>query len=291
MDVRLDELPELAVCHTEDHFLIQRVECNNVRSTPIMKSSSVPAVLVSVSLCPVSPSSYRLWIDGKLVPARETPPYRVNVIDFEAQPTILSTGPYRYVHFNVRRSRLDDIATELGRGRASDVRTTTLEADIVLAQLARSALGILERTGDASPIILDELENVIAAHVLQRYCGVTPKNTTETTGLAARKRRRATELLRAHLDGSVRLADLARECELSVSHFARAFKASFGMSPHRWLVQRRIERAQQLIAETDLPLAEVAVQSGFKDQAAFTRTFRRIVGMPPGSWRREHATR
>src|SRR5258708_471974 len=175
MDVHLDELPEPAVCHTEDHFLIQRVECNSVRSTPIVKSSSVPAVLVSVSLCPVSPSSHRLWIDGKLVPARETPPYRVNVIDFEAHPTILSTGPYRYVHFNVRRSRLDDVAAELGRGRASDVRTTTLEADIVLAQLARSALGIVERSGDSSPIVLDELENVIAAHVLQRYCDVKPK--------------------------------------------------------------------------------------------------------------------
>jgi len=76
---------------------------------------------------------------------------------------------------------------------------------------------------------------------------------------------------------------------LSVSHFARSFKASFGVTCHRWLMERRIERAQELLATADIPLADVAVQSGFADQAAFTRAFHRIAGMTPGRWRRAHA--
>jgi AraC family transcriptional regulator len=96
-------------------------------------------------------------------------------------------------------------------------------------------------------------------------------------------------MLDASLADDVRLADLACACELSVSHFARSFKASFGVTCHRWITERRVERAQEYLAGTDLPLAEVATHSGFADQAAFTRTFHRIVGMPPGQWRREHA--
>jgi AraC-like DNA-binding protein len=97
--------------------------------------------------------------------------------------------------------------------------------------------------------------------------------------------------LRENLDGAVRLADLARECELSVSHFARSFKASFGVTSHQWLTARRIERAKELLVLTNLPLADVASHSGFGDQAAFTRTFHLVVGATPGQWRREHGGR
>ena len=77
----------------------------------------------------------------------------------------------------------------------------------------------------------------------------------------------------------------------SVSHFARSFKASFGVTTHQWLIGRRIERAKELLALTDTPLAEVAGHSGFGDQAAFTRTFHHVVGATPGQWRRGHRRR
>ncbi|HEY0783628.1 MAG TPA: AraC family transcriptional regulator [Thermoanaerobaculia bacterium] len=64
-------------------------------------------------------------------------------------------------------------------------------------------------------------------------------------GLAAWQRGRAAELLRENLDGAIRLADLAPECELSVSHFARSFKTSFGVTSHQWLTARRIDRAKE----------------------------------------------
>ena len=95
-------------------------------------------------------------------------------------------------------------------------------------------------------------------------------------------------MLRENLDGRIRLAALAKTIDLSVSHFARAFKASFGVTCHRWLTERRIERAQELLASTRVSLEEIASQSGFADQSAFTRVFRQFVGIPPGLWRREN---
>jgi AraC family transcriptional regulator len=126
---------------------------------------------------------------------------------------------------------------------------------------------------------------------MKQYADSRKKSSPAVGGLAGWRRGRATELLRENLDGTVRLGDLARECELSVSHFARSFKASFGVTSHQWLTARRIERAKELLALSNLPLADVASQSGFGDQAAFTRTFHRDVGATPSQWRREHKRR
>jgi AraC family transcriptional regulator len=98
-------------------------------------------------------------------------------------------------------------------------------------------------------------------------------------------------MMSENLDGSVRLSELARECGLSVSHFTRAFRKSFGMSPYRWLLERRIDHAKVLLVTGDLPIANIAMQSGFSDQAAFTRVFGRIVGNSPSRWKRAVTSR
>ncbi len=156
--------------------------------------------------------------------------------------------------------------------------------------MTKSVLPILGDSGRTSHLALDHLELILGAHLVQRYGAARRRRTDVPAGLAKWQQTRATELLRENLDGSVRLADLARECNLSASYFARSFKASFGVTSRAWLTDRRIGRAKELLA-TMLPLADVASESGFGDQAAFTRTFRRLVGMAPGRWRREHRMR
>jgi AraC-like DNA-binding protein len=97
--------------------------------------------------------------------------------------------------------------------------------------------------------------------------------------------------LHAHLDGEVRLGALAEECRLSVSHFARSFKKSFGMSAHRYLILQRVEIAKGLISQTQNSLAEIALLAGFSDQSKLCRTFASVVGAPPGKWKRENSGR
>lgn len=109
-------------------------------------------------------------------------------------------------------------------------------------------------------------------------------------GLAPAQLRRVTALMQQSLPKAVLLKDLADMVGLSEAYFARAFKASTGVSPHRWYLAAKIREAQKALLETDDTLANVALASGFADQSHFTRTFRTIAGVPPGAWRRKRET-
>ena len=90
----------------------------------------------------------------------------------------------------------------------------------------------------------------------------------------------------AHLTENITLEALAEIAGLSRCHFARAFKQSAGTAPHAYLMQRRLERAERLLAETDLSLCQVALDSGFSDQSHFSSCFRKHFGESPRSFRR-----
>ena len=288
--LRLDErsiVPSRWRC--EDHFSITRLESTSGLADWIHKSSKVSSLLVSISIRPLAARDYRLSVDGKVIPTGQVRAFRSNVIDLAGGPACWAGGSFDYVHFHVPRTRIDEMATDLGYDRAGAFRLSVVEDDIMLAQITKSTLRYLGRPGGSSPLALDHLQLILGAHLLQHYSGVMQRRSATRSGLAVWQRQRAEELLRENLDGRARLADLARECELSVSHFARSFKATFGMTCHRWLTERRIERAQKLLRLTNTPLVEVASEAGFGDQASFTRVFHRFVGVTPGQWRREHA--
>jgi AraC family transcriptional regulator len=114
--------------------------------------------------------------------------------------------------------------------------------------------------------------------------------------IAGRKRhlppwraRRALEVIETHLGRTINTEELATAARLSVSYFSRAFRADFGLSPHEYVIRRRIQRAQELMLVTDRPLASIAIQCGWADQAHYTRMFRRTVGVTPARWRRLRA--
>jgi AraC-like DNA-binding protein len=81
------------------------------------------------------------------------------------------------------------------------------------------------------------------------------------------------------------VAALARVSHLSPAHFSRQFRATFGEPPHRYLQRRRVERAMELLRETDCPVTEICFQVGFKSLGTFSRTFHGIVGEPPSAYR------
>ena len=104
-------------------------------------------------------------------------------------------------------------------------------------------------------------------------------------GLPPGAMRRVREYVDAHLGESMDLPELASIAGLSVFHFARQFKQSAGVTPHSYLVQRRVERAQDLLARTDLALSEIAVAAGFSDQSHLARHFRQMLGTTPREFR------
>jgi AraC-like DNA-binding protein len=78
---------------------------------------------------------------------------------------------------------------------------------------------------------------------------------------------------------------LARVAHVSPAHFSRQFRATFGETPHRYLQRRRVERAMELLRETDRPITEICLDVGWGSLGTFSRTFRRIVGESPSSYR------
>ena len=256
----------------------------------ITKLSPVPAMLVSVSLKSLPSSRYQVWASDKIAPTSIVHPFRSNVIDFDSQPGCWAGCEFDYVHYSVPRTILDDIAGDLGFGRVSDYRLAVLEDDLVVAQITKSILPFLERRDSSSALALDQFSLILGAHLVQKYGVLRKAAAPSRGGLAPWQQRRASELLHENLPGRIRLADIARECGLSTSHFARSFKISFGVSTHQWLLKHRIDHARQLMSQPDLSLVDIADLSGFSDQAAFTHTFHRLVGVSPGRWRRHHAT-
>jgi transcriptional regulator GlxA family with amidase domain len=87
----------------------------------------------------------------------------------------------------------------------------------------------------------------------------------------------------SHEQWSVRR--LARVSGVSETHFAHSFKLAFGVPPHRYLLTRRIERAVALLRDTDLPITDIALQTGWESLGTFGRTFRDITGKNPGAIR------
>jgi AraC family transcriptional regulator len=104
-------------------------------------------------------------------------------------------------------------------------------------------------------------------------------------GFAAWQSQRLTAHLDANLACKIVIKELAASLNISVGHFCRAFKVTFGMPARIWIRKRRVEFAQGLMLTTRASLSEIALNCGMSDQSHFTRSFRRIVGEAPSSWR------
>ena len=138
-------------------------------------------------------------------------------------------------------------------------------------------------TGDR--IHASELGHAVLADVLARHAGRAPRGGIRG-GLAPALRRRLAEWLQARLAEPVTVGEMAAFCALSEAHFAHAFRASFGVAPHEWIVARRIERAAQLLRDRRTrPLDEIARATGHANASHLVRRFKAAWGVTPGQYR------
>jgi len=114
----------------------------------------------------------------------------------------------------------------------------------------------------------------------------TPMN-QPVPGLAPWQARRVVDHILANLEAPIRVEDLAAVTRLSASHFSRAFKLSFRVSPHAYIVALRLSHARALLSDSNEQISQIAAACGFADQAHFSRVFHRSIGCAPGLWRRE----
>jgi AraC-like DNA-binding protein len=107
-------------------------------------------------------------------------------------------------------------------------------------------------------------------------------------GLPARMLRCIEEYIDVHLEKDLSVEELASHLGMSPSYFARSFRSSVGLAPHSYVMRRRLLRAQELLASTELPLTDIALATGFADQSHFSRRFHEMTGMPPRTFRLQH---
>lgn len=158
--------------------------------------------------------------------------------------------------------------------------------DMAVAVIGHACLGEAVAPGRASAKLMESYCQALAVRLLRGYAaGGDHTNGPAPIALAPFRLRRALDFIEARLEETITLADVAAAVGLSPKHFARAFRRSTGQSPHRFIVQRRLERAKTMMLGTELALTEIALACGFGSQQHFTRVFREAVGMPPGQWR------
>jgi AraC family transcriptional regulator len=288
----LKESEHVSIAWTADNpFAITRLQSDTGIPDRTTRVPSEAALLVSVSILPVPLRAYELWVDGKAIDLPFIASFRTNVVDLQSDPVCWVGVGFDYVHYHVPKAGLDEIVRDHGIEPVGSYKFTQGEHDVVLAQLTRYVLPLIGSRDWTNSLALDQFSLILGAHVVKTYAGLPPLDVRKRGGLAPWQGRRVTEMMRETLEGNIRLSNMARECGLSVSHFARAFRKSFGKSPYRWLLERRIDHAKALLMTSDLPIADIAIRSGFSDQAAFTRAFGRIVGDSPGRWRRAVTSR
>jgi AraC-like DNA-binding protein len=248
------------------------------------------AFVVSVHLTPAAEQGCDIWVDDRHARIREWPAGGVGIYDLESNPRARNRGPVDWVHYHVPRSMLDAFADDAEVRRIRTIACIPGAVDPALLRMTQLILTSIE-TPSCSELFLDYFRLLFCAHVTEKYAPSVSPASRHRGGLAPWQRRRAMQLMAEQLPESIRLSTLARECGLSMSHFARSFRRSFGTSAHQYLLRRRIEKAKELLTFRDGSLSDVALLTGFADQAAFSRTFKALVGSAPGQWRREHAHR
>jgi AraC family transcriptional regulator len=159
-------------------------------------------------------------------------------------------------------------------------------ADPTLAQIGMTLHSLLGReTQPVDRMLADGMRTALAARLIGNYTVDRWRPPARTPSLDAKRLQRVLDFIEVRLEDDISLGDLAAEACLSPFHFSRLFADATGMSPHRYVIERRIQAAQKLLAHKQCSLVEIALRTGFGSQANFTRSFRRITGFTPGQYR------
>ncbi len=202
------------------------------------------------------------------------------------QPIALDWSDYaECIHLAVEPMLIARAAAESAYAGRIELKEIYGKTDPLIWQIGLSLLAESQAEEPVGRLYAESLANTLAFHLFRHYNVGEAGALVSVGGLTGRRLRLATDFINAHLAEDVTLADIATVVDLSPFHFARAFKRTTGLTPQQYLMQRRIERAKDLLAKDDLPIVEVSAQVGFKNQSHFTTFFRRYTSMTPKVWR------
>jgi AraC family transcriptional regulator len=154
-------------------------------------------------------------------------------------------------------------------------------SDGLVLQIGLALKGVLENNPQGSRLYAETMANALAVHLLQHYSARQPILRNYNGGLSKHQLRQVIDYINGHLDQDLGLAELAKIVQMSPHYFTRLFKQSTGLTPHQYVIHRRVERAKELLLNGELTIAEVAYSVGFANQSHLNRHLKRLLGVTP----------
>jgi len=226
-------------------------------------------------------------IEGKTVTIVPFPIATQAIVSLALDETEYAVSADDAIDVFVPRAPFDTVADEHGTERIATLplHPGMAVGDSVMFHLGACLAHATEPAAPSNPAVIDQIAMALNSHLALKYGGMRPPPPPANGSLSPWQLRLARARFNRNLDGGISLEEIADDCGLSVSHFSRAFSRSTGLAPHRWLTQRRIEIAKDLVLDGVTPLAQIALDCGFSDQSHFTRVFSNMTGLTPGRWR------
>ncbi|MBW4580513.1 MAG: AraC family transcriptional regulator [Tildeniella nuda ZEHNDER 1965/U140] len=178
-------------------------------------------------------------------------------------------------------------ARDISAGERIEIIPQPNFEDELVANVAKHLLSEVESGGATGTLYAESLMTALAARLVKQYSNSRVLPCNYKGGLSRVRLHLILEFISEHLAEDLSLEQLAALCCLSQYHFCRLFKQSTGASPHQYLIRQRVERAKQLLLQSQLSIAEVAQTVGFNEQSQLTRHLKRATGLTPMQLRKQ----
>jgi AraC family transcriptional regulator len=211
----------------------------------------------------------------------------VSLVDLALDPMAHPEDKSDCFNFLIPRATFNQLADDHCANRIVElaVRPGVAANDPIALHLRNCLIPAIDRQDGVNDQFVDRVTTALNVHFARVYGGMHFPRPLVSRGLAPWQLRLARDRITANFEGELSVEQIARECKLSANYFAKAFTRSTGIPPHRWLMQRRVDVAKDLMLTTDSSLVEISLKCGFSDQSHFTRVFAKATGETPGRWR------
>lgn len=196
-------------------------------------------------------------------------------------------GPHGGVLLSIMPPQFERHVTPLMHGGKIELNPKFNFRDAQLEYLLRGLLAVAEDGPQGDALVGDLLVNAACIRMAKHHAISKLNHAPQRGGLPMSRLKKVFDFIEANLDKEIRLTSLASAANMSLYYFATLFRQSTGLSPHQYVLIRRIERAKQLLRSTKLSVLEVGLNLGFEHQNNFARAFRRVTGTTPTHFRRE----